>query len=93
MKAQVFIAQSEGGIIEVSVVRQGLSSGPGHKYMAIENVKAVLVEFGFDLAMVDRQLHSLSNTPPSVLLKFPEAEIADDVLASLGFTAAAFKAA
>jgi hypothetical protein len=31
--------------------------------------------------------------PPSVLLRFPTADIADDVLRSLRFTAAAFQAA
>jgi hypothetical protein len=93
MKAQVFIARSEGGIVEVSVVRKGLSSGPGRKYKAIESVKDVLLEFGFDPAMIERELSNLSTTPPSVLLKFPETEIPDDALASLGFAGAAFTAA
>jgi hypothetical protein len=93
MKAQVFITQSEGGFVEVSVARQGLSSGAGHKYEIKEQARAVLLAFGFDPALVDRQLRSLSETPPSVLLRFPVAEIADDVLTSLGFTAAAFTAA
>ena len=93
MKAQVFISQSEGGFVEVSVVRQGLSFGAGHKYKAVEEARAVLLAFGFDSALVDRQFRSLSETPPSVLLRFPMAEIADDVLTSLGFMAAAFRAA
>jgi hypothetical protein len=93
MKAQVFITQSEGGFVEVSVVRQGLSSGAGHKYKTVEEARAVLQAFGFDSALVDGQLRSLSKTPPSVLLRFPVAEIADTVLTSLGFTAAAFAAA
>lgn len=93
MKAQVFITQSEGGFVEVSVVREGLSSGPGRKYKAVEEARAVLLAFGFGMALVDRQLRSLSGMRPSVLLRFPITEIADDVLASLGFTAAAFTAA
>ena len=93
MKAQVFISRGEGGSVEVSVVKQGLSSGAGHKYKAVEEARAVLLAFGFDSVLVDRQLRSLSETPPSVLLRFPVAEIADDVLRSLGFTAAAFTAA
>lgn len=93
MKAQVFITQSEGGFVEVSVARHGLSSSAGHKYEAVEKARAVLLAFGFDSALVDRQLRSLAKTPPSVLLRFPVAEIADDVLTSLGFTAAAFTAA
>ena len=92
MKAQVFITQSEG-VVEVSVARQGLSSAAGHKYGAVEKARAVLLAFGFDSALVDRQLRSLSETQPNVLLRFPVAEIADDVLTSLGFTAAAFTAA
>ena len=92
MKAQVFISQSEG-VVEVSVVMQGLSSGAGHKYKAVEEARTVLLAFGFDSALVDRQFRTLSETPPSVLLRFPMAEIADDVLTSLGFMAAAFRAA
>jgi hypothetical protein len=53
----------------------------------------VLLAFGFETALVDHQLRSLSGVQPSVLLKFPMTEIPDDVLASLGFTAAAFSAA
>jgi hypothetical protein len=96
MKAQVFLSQSEGGeggFIEITVVRQGLSSGAGHKYEVVEQARAVLLAFGFDATLVDGRLRSLSETPPSVLLRFPVAEIADDVLTSLGFTAAAFTAA
>ncbi len=93
MLAQVFISLSEGGFVDVSVARQGLSSSAGHKYDTVEKAKAVLLAFGFDPALVDRRLRSLSETPPSVLLKFPAAEIADNVLASLGFMAAAFTAA
>ncbi|SRR6266478_6907785 len=93
MRAQVFITQSEGGFVEVSVVRHGLSSGAAHKYGAVERAKAVLLAFGFDSGLVDRRLGSLSEMPPSALLRFPVAEIPDDVLTSLGFTAAAFTAA
>ena len=48
MRAQVFIDQTEGGFVDVSVVKHGLSSGAGHKYEAVEKAKAVLLAFGFD---------------------------------------------
>jgi hypothetical protein len=91
MRAQVFIDHTTGGLVEVSVVKHGLSSGVGHKYHAIGKAKAVLLAFGFDAGLVDCQLEALSVTPPSVLLQFPVAEIADDVLRSFGFDAAAFQ--
>jgi hypothetical protein len=90
MRAHVFIDQTPGGLVEVSVVKHGLSSGAGHKYHAIGKAKAVLLAFGFDAGLVDRRLATLSETPPSVLLRFPVAEIADDVLRSFGFKAEAF---
>jgi len=93
MRAQVFIDQTEGGFVEVFVVKHGLSSGAARKYSAVGEAKAVLLAFGFDAGLVDRQLGTLSETPPSVLLRFPVAEIADDVLRSFGFKAAAFRAA
>ena len=92
MRAQVFIDQTEGGIVEVSVVKDGRSSGAGLKYDAVGKAKAVLLAFGFDAGVVDRQLGTLSEMPPTVLLRFPVTEIADDVLRSLGFKAAAFQA-
>jgi hypothetical protein len=93
MRAQVFIDQTTGGFVEVSVVKHGLSSGAGHKYIAGEEAKAVLLAFGFEAGLVDHQLGVLAETPPSVLLRFPVADIADDVLQSFGFKAAAFQAA
>lgn len=90
MRAQVFIDQTTGGLVEVSVVKHGLSSGVGRKCHAIGRAKAVLLAFGFDAGLVDRQLATLSVTPPSVLLRLPVAEIADDVLRSFGFEAAVF---
>jgi hypothetical protein len=93
MKAQVFIDQTEGGFVEIYVVKQGLSSGARNRYAAIGKAKAVLLAFGFDLGLVDRKLTAVSETPPSVLLRFPMLEIADDVLRSFGFKAAAFMAA
>ena len=71
MKAQVFITQSEGGIIEVSVVREGLSSGAGHKYKGVEEARAVLLEFGFDPAMVDHQLRYLAECSQAYCSDFP----------------------
>ena len=90
MRAQVFIDHTTGGLVEVSIVKHGLSCGVGHKYHAIGKAKAVLLAFGFDAGLVDCQLEALSVTPPSVLLRFPVVEIADDVLRSFGFDAAAW---
>jgi hypothetical protein len=93
MRAQVFIDQTEGGGVEISVIKDGLSFGAARKYHKMEEAKLVLLVFGFDKALVDRQFGILSKTPPIVLLTFPVTEIADDVLKSFGFWAAAFKAA
>ena len=90
MRAEVFIDQSEAGVTEISVVKHGLSSGAARKYRTVEEAMAVLVVFGFDRGLVDRQLAALSEMPPHVLLRFPVADIADDVLRSFGFMAAAF---
>jgi len=92
MRADIFIDKTEGGGVEVSVVKHGLSSGAAHKYDTVDKARVVLVTFGFDAELIDRQLRTLSKAPPSFLLRFPAAEIADDVLQSLGFTAAAFRA-
>ena len=93
MRAQVFIHHTEGGCVEVSVVKHGLSSGAGHKYNAVGEAKAVLLAFGFDAGLVDHQLGVLAETAPCVLLRFPVADIADDVLRSFGFMATASRAA
>ena len=93
MRAEVFIDQSEGGVAEISVVKDGLSSGAARKYRTVEEAMAVLLVFGFDRGLVDRQLAALSEMSPHVLLRFPVADIADDVLRSFGFTAAAFQSA
>ena len=93
MSADVFIDLTEGGIVEISVVKHGLSFGATRKYGTVEEAKAVLLVFGFDKGLVDRQLGALSETLPHVLLGFPVAEIADDVLRSFGFNGAAFRAA
>ena len=90
MTAEVFVDHTSGGLVEVSVVMRGLSAGIGRKYHAIGKAKAVLLAFGFDSGLVDCQLARLSETPPSVLLRFPMAEIGDEVLRSFGFKAAAF---
>jgi hypothetical protein len=88
MRADVFIDQSEGGVAEPSVVRLGLSPGTARKYRTVEEAMTVLLVFGFDRGLVDRQLGALSEMSPHVLLRFPVADIADDVLRSLGFMAA-----
>jgi hypothetical protein len=90
MRAEVFIDQSEGGVAEICVVRHGLSSGGARHYRTVEQAMTVLLVFGFDRGLVDRQLAALSEMSPHVLLRFPVADIADDVLRSLGFMAAAF---
>ena len=84
MRAEVFIDQSEGGVAEISVVRHGLSSGTARKYRTVEEAMTVLLVFGFDSRLVDRQLAALSEMSPHVLLRFPVADIADDVLRSFG---------
>jgi hypothetical protein len=93
MRAHIFISQTEGGGIDITAVKHGLSFGAARKYDAVEKAKAVLLTLGFDPALVDHQLRILSQKPTSVLVRFPVAEIADDVLGSLGFKAAAFMAA
>ena len=93
VRAEVFIDQSQGGVAEISVVRHGLSSGTARKYRTVEEAMTVLLVFGFDRGLVDRQLGALSEMSPHVLLRFPVADIADDVLRSLGFMAAAFHSA
>jgi hypothetical protein len=93
MRAEVFIDRSEGGVAEICVVRHGLSSGAARKYRTVEEALTVLLVFGFDITLVDRQLAALSEMSPHLLLRFPVADIADDVLRSLGFMAAAFQSA
>jgi len=93
MRADIFIDKTAGGGVEVSVVKHGLSSGDAHKYHTFDKARAVLVTLGFDVELIDRQLTTLSKAPPGFLLRFPAAEIADEVLRSLGFTAAAFRTA
>jgi hypothetical protein len=93
MTADVFVDKTEGDRVEISVVKHGLSSGVAHKYDTFEQARAVLVKFGFDRELIDRQLRTLSKAPPSFLLRFPTVEIADEVLRSLNFKAAVFQAA
>ena len=91
MTADIFINKTEGDGVEISEVKHGLSSGAAHRYDTVEKARAVLFKFGFDPEVIDHQLRTLS--PPSFLLRFPTAEIADEVLRSLEFTAAVFQAA
>jgi len=93
MRADIFMDNTEGGGVQISVVQHGLSAGAAHKYDAVGKARTVLVAFGFDAAFIDRQLSVLSGMRPSVLLRFPVTEIPDEVLRSLGFTAAAFQVA
>ncbi len=93
MKADVFISRSESGSVDISVVKHGLSSGAARKYDTRDKAREVLLAFSIDAAMVDHQLKILSKTRPSELVRLPTIEIANDVLKSLGFKAAAFIAA
>jgi hypothetical protein len=93
MRADVFISQTESGGVEISVVKHGMSSGAARKYDTSQKAREVLLTFRIDAATIDRQLGILSTMPPNVLVRFPTAEIVDDVLGSLGFKAAAFMAA
>ena len=93
MTSDVFIDKTEGDGVEISVIKHSLRSGAAHRYDTVEKARAVLVKFGLDLELVDRQLRTPSKAPPSFLFRFPEAEIADEILRSLEFTAAVFQAA
>ena len=90
MRADIFIDKTEGGGVEISVVRDGLTSGVAHKYDTVQKARLVLVQFGLDPLLIDGQLRSRSRVPPCFLLRFPAAEIADDILRSLRFTAVIF---
>jgi len=92
MRADIYIDKTQGGSVEISVVRDGLSSGVDRRYDTVEKARSVLVKFGLDPILIDHHLRSLTRVPPSFLLRFPAAEIADDILRSLGFRAAAFHA-
>jgi hypothetical protein len=92
MKADVFIDKTESGRVEISVVRDGLSSGAAHIFDTVEKARVVLVKFGLDPILIDRRLRTLSDVPPCFLLRFPVTDIADDILRALGFRAAAFQA-
>jgi hypothetical protein len=93
MRAEVFINQSEAGVVEITVVKHGLSSGAGRRYPTIQEAKAVLLVFGFNSELVDRQFAALSEMSPHVLVRFPVTDIVDDVLRSFGFMAITFQAA
>jgi hypothetical protein len=93
MTADIFINKTEGDGVEILVVKHGLSSGAAHRYDTVEKARAVLLNFGLDPEVIDHQLRTLSTVSPSFLLRFPTAEIADEVLRSLEFTAAVFQAA
>ncbi len=93
MEADVFLNRSESGSVEISVVKHGLSSGAARKYDTRDKAREVLLAFRMDAAMVDRQFEILSRMRPSELVRLPTIDIANDVLESLGFRAAAFIAA
>jgi predicted PhzF superfamily epimerase YddE/YHI9 len=93
MRADVFISQTESGGVEISVVKHGMSSGAARKYDTSPKAKEVLLAFGIDAVTVERQLQILLTTPPNVLVRLPTVEIADDILGSVGFKAAAFMGA
>ena len=71
VRADIFIDKTEGGSIEISVVRHGLSSGAAHKYDTIEKARSVLIKFGLDPILIDHHLRSLSRVPPSFFAQVP----------------------
>ena len=81
MRADVFISQTESGGVEISVVKHGLVLAL-HDHTS-QKAREVLLAFRIDAATVDRQLGVLSKKPPSVSVRFPTAEIVDDLLGSL----------
>ena len=93
MRADVFISQTESGGRRDFRGHTRPSSGAARKYHTSQKAREVLLAFRIDAATVDLQLGVLSKKPPSVSVRFPTAEIVDDLLGSLGFKAAAFMAA
>ena len=69
MRADIFIDQTEGEGVEISVVKHGLSFGAVHKYQTFEKARSVLVALGLDAELIERQLKALSKLPPRAYRK------------------------
>ena len=88
MRAEVLIDRTKDGIIEISVLRQGMSSGAVQRYNSVDEAQAALTALGFAEGLVNGQLKVLSQAPVGGLLRFPITDLPDDILRSLGFRAA-----
>lgn len=88
MQAEVLIDRTKDGVIEISVLRQGMSSGAVQRYNSVDEAKGALTALGFAEGLVDGQLEALWQAPVGGLLRFPVADLPDDILWSLGFRAA-----
>jgi len=71
MRAQVFIHHTEGGCVEVSVVKHGLSSGAGHKYNAFGEAKAIFWHSDLTRGWLIINSESLQRCPQAHCLAFP----------------------
>jgi hypothetical protein len=71
MRAQVFIDQTEGGFVEVSVVKHGLSSGAGHKYNAVGEEKRYFWHSDLTRGWLIINSESLQRCPQAHCLGFP----------------------
>jgi hypothetical protein len=88
MIAEVLINRNKNGLIEVSVLRKGMSSGAVQTYPTTEEAKATLAALGFPEALINERIRALWQAPVDGLLRFPESEIQDEILRSHGFKAA-----
>jgi hypothetical protein len=87
MRAEVLIDHTKDGVIEISVLRQGMSFGAVQRYNSADEAKAALTALGFAEGLVNTQLKALWQAPVGGLLRFPVTEVPDDILRSLGFKA------
>jgi hypothetical protein len=87
MRAEVLIDRTKDGVIEISVLRQGMSSGAVQRYNSADDAKAALTALGFVEGLVNTQLKALWQAPVGGLLRFPVTQVPDDILPSLGFKA------
>jgi Holliday junction resolvasome RuvABC DNA-binding subunit len=87
MRAEVLVDHTKDGVIEISVLRQGMSSGAVQRYNSADEAKAALAALGFAEELVNSQLKALWQAPVGGLLRFPVSDVPDDILRSLGFKA------
>jgi hypothetical protein len=88
MRAEVLIDHTQDGIIEVSVLRPGMSAGAVQTYNSADEAKIALAALGFAEGLVNNQLEAPWRAPVGGLLRFPVIDVTDDILRSLGFKAA-----